>query len=149
VLAGVKVPPDFVYSRPNTDTEVLFVHRKLENSDLYYVDNRNDRVEQVDATFRLEGKAPELWHADTGMMEPAAYRIANGSTTVPLRLDPYETVFVVFRKTASSPSLDLPARSESAVATVEGAWELSFEPGATAPTRALNIFPDTAPIQRP
>jgi hypothetical protein len=133
VLAGMKVPPDFAYSRPNNDTEVLFVHRKLEHSDLYYVDNRNDRMEQVDATFRVEGKAPELWHADTGMMEPAAYRIANGSTTVPLRLDPYGTVFVVFRKTAASPSLDFPARSESVVATVEGPWELSFEADRGAP----------------
>lgn len=127
VLAGMKVPPDFAYSKPNTDTEVLFVHRKLEHSDLYYVDNRNTRVEQVDATFRVEGKAPELWHADTGMMEPAAYRMANGSTTVPLRLDPYGTVFTAFRKAAASPSLDLPVKSETAMATVEGPWEVRFE----------------------
>jgi alpha-L-rhamnosidase len=135
VLAGMKVPLDFAYSKPNTDTEVLFVHRRLEHSDLYYVDNRNDRVEQVDATFRVEGKVPELWHADTGMMEPAAYRIASGSTTVPLHLDPYGTVFVVFRKPSSSPSLDLPAKSESAVATVEGPWEISFEADRGAPER--------------
>ncbi len=135
VLAGMKVPPDFAYSKPSTDTEVLFVHRKLEHSDLYYVDNRNDRVEQVDATFRVDGKAPELWHADTGMMEPASYRIANGSTTVPLHLDPYGTVFVVFRKPSSSPSLDLPARSESAVLTVEGPWEVSFEADRGAPEK--------------
>jgi hypothetical protein len=137
VLAGMKVPPDFAYSKPETDTEVLFVHRTLEHSDLYYVDNRNDRVEQVDATFRVEGKAPELWHADTGMMEPAAYRIANATTTVPLHLDPYGTVFVVFRKPSPSPSpsLSLPAKSESAVATVEGPWEVSFEADRGAPEK--------------
>jgi hypothetical protein len=137
VLAGMKVPPDFAYSKPETDTEVLFVHRTLEHSDLYYVDNRNDRVEQVDATFRVEGKAPELWHADTGMMEPAAYRIANATTTVPLHPDPYGTVFVVFRKPSPSPSpsLSLPAKSESAVATEEGPWEVSFEADRGAPEK--------------
>jgi hypothetical protein len=92
-------------------------------------------VEQVDASFRIDGKAPELWHADTGMMEPATYRIANGSTTVPLHLDPYETVFVVFRKPATSPSLALPVKSESVVATVEGPWEVSFEPNRGAPEK--------------
>ncbi len=135
VLAGMKVPPDFTYSKPQNDTEVLFVHRKLEQADLYYVDNRNDRVEQVDATFRIDGKAPELWHADSGMIEPAAYHIENGHTAVPLHLDPYETVFVVFRKPAGSPARDLPARSESVVATVEGPWEVSFEPNRGAPAK--------------
>jgi hypothetical protein len=135
VLAAMKVPPDFVYSKPKTDTEVLFVHRKLPNADLYYVDNRNDRVEQVDATFRLEGKVPVLWYADTGMMEPVGYRIANGSTTVPLHLDPYGTVFVVFRKPSKSPSLDLPAKNESTVATVEGPWDVNFEAGLGAPEK--------------
>jgi hypothetical protein len=135
VLAGMKVPPDFTYSKPEDNTEVLFVHRKLEQADLYYVDNRNDRVEQVDATFRIDGKAPELWHADSGMIEPAAYHIENGHTAVRLHLDPYGTVFVVFRKPAVSPARDLPARSESVVATVEGPWEVSFEPNRGAPEK--------------
>ena len=135
VLAGMKVPPDFTYSKPQNDTEVLFVHRKLEQADLYYVDNRNDRVQQVDATFRIDGKTPELWHADSGMIEPAAYHIESGHTAVPLHLDPYETVFVVFRKPAGSPARDLPARSESVVATVVGPWEVSFEPNRGAPEK--------------
>jgi hypothetical protein len=69
------------------------------------------------------------------MMEPAAYRIANGNTTVPLHLDPYGTVFVVFRKPSNSPSLNLTAKSESTVATLEGAWEVSFEGDRGAPEK--------------
>jgi hypothetical protein len=38
--------------------------------------------EQVKATFRIENKAPELWRADTGQIEPAAYHIENGRTAV-------------------------------------------------------------------
>jgi hypothetical protein len=91
-----------------------FHHRKLADADLYYVDNRNDRLEQVEATFRIEGKAPELGTADTGQIEPAAYHIENGRTAVPLHLDPYVTLFVVFRKPAASPSRTLPQRTETA-----------------------------------
>jgi hypothetical protein len=135
VLAGMKVVPDFEYTKSQNDTQILFVHRKLADADLYYVDKRNDHVEQVEATFRIEGKAPELWHADTGQIEPAAYHIENGRTAVPLHLDPYETVFVVFRKPAASPSRTLPQKTETAVGTIEGAWDVSFEPNRGAPVK--------------
>ena len=59
------------------------------------MDNRNDREEQVDATFRVSGKVAELWHAETGTSEAASYAITNGRTTVPLHLDPWGAVFVI------------------------------------------------------
>ena len=59
---------------------------------------------QVDATFRVTGKEPELWYAETGTSEPASYSIADGRTTVPLHLEPWGTVFVVFRKAAKATS---------------------------------------------
>jgi hypothetical protein len=113
----------------------LFVHRKLADADLYWVDNRNARVESVDATFRIGGKAPELWHADTGVIEPASYRIADGRTSVPLRLNPYEAVFLVFRKPAAAPSRALPERVETRLATLEGSWDVAFQPERGAPAK--------------
>ena len=62
------------------------------------MDNRGDHESTVDATFRVAGKAPELWYAETGTSEPVSYKIADGRTTVPLHLEPWGTVFVVFRK---------------------------------------------------
>jgi len=54
----------------------------------------------ADAIFRYSGKLPELWHPDTGKMEPVAtwQKTADGRTMVPLRLDQAGSVFVVFRK---------------------------------------------------
>ena len=69
----------------------MFVHRKLADGDVYFVDNRNDRAEDVNAIFRVDGKAPELWDAASGETQPASYSIANGRTTVPLHLEPYGT----------------------------------------------------------
>jgi hypothetical protein len=134
-LAALQVKPDFEYTKPHNDTSVLFVHRKLPTGEVYWVDNRSNRAESVEATFRVQGKAAELWHADTGKMERASYRIANGRTTVPLRLDAYEAVFVVFRKPAATPSRTLPNQTETEVATVEGAWDVGFQADRGAPAK--------------
>jgi len=133
VFNALNVAPDFDYTKPETDARLLFVHRKLADGDLYFVDNRNDRNETVDATFRVTGKAPELWHADTGLTEPASFKIADGRTTVPLKLEPWGTVFVVFRKATAETAFAVPAETEKEVETVSGAWKIDFQKGRGAP----------------
>jgi hypothetical protein len=133
VFSALGVPPDFDYTKPEADTRLLFVHRRLADGDLYFVDNRRDRDETVDATFRVTGKEPELWRAETGTSEPATYRIADGRTTVPLHLEPWGTVFVVFRKAAREASRTLPKVAEAQLAAIDGPWNLSFQPGRGAP----------------
>ncbi len=132
-LPALKIEPDFHYTKPESDTNIIFVHRRLPDGDLYYVDNRNDRDEQVEADFRVTGKAPELWHADTGMIEDAAYSTSGGHTTVPLHLEPWGTVFVVFRKPAKADSRALPKMMETKLETIEGSWKVSFQPDRGAP----------------
>jgi hypothetical protein len=130
-LAGL----DFEYTKPQGDTNLLFVHRVLPDGEVYWVDNRKDRVEQVDATFRVAGKNVELWHPETGKTEPAAYRTTGGRTTVPLRLNPYEAVFVVFRGAARGPSRTLPEPVETRVGAPEGGWDVGFQPDRGAPAK--------------
>ena len=132
-LTALNVAPDFDYTRPEADTRLLFAHRKLASGDLYFVDNRNPHSEQVDATFRVTGKAPELWHPDTGKSEPASFTIADGRTTVPLSLEPWGTVFVVFRTPTAAASRTLPAVTTTQLATLEGAWQVDFPPNWGAP----------------
>ena len=135
VLQTLHISPDFEYTKPKTDTTILFVHRKLADGDLYFLDNRNDRDEGFDAIFRIEDKAAELWHPDTGQIDPASYQSTSGRTTVPLRLEPWGTVFVVFRHPAKAPSRAIPDAVEQALATVEGPWDVAFEPDRGAPPR--------------
>src|SRR6266571_4632428 len=54
VLTALQVAPDFAYTKPQGDTHLLFVHRQLAVGDLYFVDNRSNRAETVDATFRVQ-----------------------------------------------------------------------------------------------
>jgi hypothetical protein len=148
VFDALKLDPDFDYTKPKSDTRILFAHRNLTDGDLYFVDNRNDRDEMVDATFRVEGKLPELWHPETGKSEPTSFRIAAGRTTVPLHLEPWGTVFVVFRTPTKAMSRSLPAMVETELTTLQSPWSLSFQPGRGAPASIildkLISWPDSA-----
>ena len=139
-LRAIGVAPDFDPGQPYSDSDVplqaqriYFLHRKLADGEIYFLDNRSDQAATVQASFRVTGKTPELWYAETGTSQPASYTIASGRTTVPLSLEPWGTVFVVFRHPANSPSRMLPEAVASQLATVEGPWNVSFQPGRGAP----------------
>jgi hypothetical protein len=134
-LAAVGVPPDFECARPLPDTELRFVHRVLPDADLYWVSNGKPRQEAVEASFRVTGKVPELWQAETGRGEPTSYLMANGRTIVPLRLEPDEAVFVVFRRATPVTSVALPEPVETDLATIGGPWDIAFQAGRGAPAR--------------
>ena len=134
-LAAIGATPDFACTKPREDTELAFVHRVLPAADIYWVVNRGGRPETVEASFRTAGRAPELWHAETGLIEPASYLAANGRTVVPLRLAADEAVFVVFRRAADVSALALADPVETGLAEVGGAWDVAFQPGRGAPDK--------------
>lgn len=137
VLASIKVTPDFEYTKPQSNTELLFVHRKLDDVDIYWINNRNNRMEDIEATFRVKGKAAEIWHPETGKIEQASYAITNGLTKIPLHLEPNDAVFVVFREKAASSSLKLTQPHETQLAVIDGAWNISFQPNRGAPAQII------------
>ncbi|MGC9197472.1 MAG: glycosyl hydrolase [Acidobacteriaceae bacterium] len=136
-LAALHVPRDFDYTRPEPTTDLMFLHRKLTDGDVYFVDNRSRRTENIMATFRVDGKAPELWDAASGETRPASYSITNGLTTVPLHLEPWGTIFVVFRKPAAGPSRVVQQMQETPVgeldAELNNDWIVHFQPDRGAP----------------
>jgi len=134
-LAALKIEPDFSYAKPRQDAALFFVHRKIADGEIYWIGDSDSRPEILEASFRVQGLAPEIWHADTGLMEPAAYALADGRTTVTLRLDAHDAVFVVFRKPAAAPSRGLPVQTEARLASLAGGWNVAFQPRRGAPPR--------------
>jgi hypothetical protein len=132
-LKALSVAPDFDYAKPANGQQILFVHRKLADADLYFLDNRGDSESTVDASFRISGKAPELWYSETGKTAPASFTIAGGRTTVPLHFEPWGTVFVVFRNSTKETSHTIPKSTETQLASVDGPWTVAFQPGRGAP----------------
>jgi len=85
-----------------TRTGVTYIHRLADGADTYFVACQNARPEVVECAFRVPDRAPELWHPESGTVEPApVYRVEGGRTIVPLRFDPSGSVFVVFRQPAT------------------------------------------------
>jgi len=66
-------------------------------------------------------------------LKDASFNISDGRTTVPLRLEPEDAVFVVFRKKAVTSSLTLTKPVETQLAVINGSWNVSFQPDRGAP----------------
>jgi alpha-L-rhamnosidase len=136
-LASAGLAPDFRYSGGKDGHDIPFLHRKLADGDSYFLVNRKQHAETVEARFRVTGKAPELWNAETGKSSPVSYRIEGGETVVPLTLEAEKSIFVVFRKPAAAPSLTVAARNYAPAAALEGSWTVRFQPGRAAPAEAV------------
>jgi hypothetical protein len=134
VLTGLRVPKDVECSRA-LDAMVPWIHRRTVDADIYFVVNRSDRPQEIDTRFRVSGKEAELWHPDTGAIEPASYTTADVRTTVPLKLTARESVFVVFRRSAATPTRILSGADLTTLANVDGPWALSFPPNLGAPAK--------------
>ncbi|MBB5685351.1 glycosyl hydrolase [Sphingobium boeckii] len=135
-LRTIGSAPDFRFTGGQSDSEIPFVHRKLADGDSYFLVNRKDRAETVEAHFRVTGKAPALWRAETGTSERVSYRIEDGETIVPLTLAPEESLHVVFRSPAQADALDIRKFAPVERGRIEGAWTLRFQPGRGAPATA-------------
>jgi hypothetical protein len=143
VLAAVHVDPDFTfdppknvtpydYPSPRTAAEVVWNHRRAEDKDIYFVANQRMRAEDLVVHFRVAGKSAELWHSDTGMIEPAVPATDCNNSMLRLHLTPEESVFVVFRKGgASGPPATTQATEE--LLTITNPWKVSFPPHLGAP----------------
>ncbi|MBN1571333.1 MAG: glycoside hydrolase [Acidobacteria bacterium] len=134
VLSLANIPKDAEFAGP-LDSSVAWIHRRDGDADIYFVANRTDRSQEIQSRFRVNGKEAELWHPDTGVIEPAGYTIEDGRTVVPLHLDPRESVFVVFRRAAESPSRSMPLMPVTTLSTLSGSWDVSFPPNLGAPAK--------------
>jgi hypothetical protein len=137
VLASLGAKPDFSYAKSAPDSQVLFVHRQLADGEIYYLVNRTKHDEMGEARFRVTGKVPEIWRADSGRASPVSYRIENGATVIPLNMMGEDSAFVVFRKPATAPSATVPVIRWTLLADIgSGSWDVAFQPGRGAPASA-------------
>jgi len=138
-LRKLGVAPDFEYSGGGADSHVRFLHRRLADGEIYFVTNRKARAEKIEARFRVSGKRPELWFADTGERRPVSWHSEQGHTIVSLELGAYDSVFVVFREPTGQTSQTLPPNKETAMMSIDGPWEVTFEDNRGAPSGVQSL----------
>jgi hypothetical protein len=134
-LKAISVAPDFSYKKPDDGTTLLYVHRKLKGSDIYWINNRSDKAQNVDGDFRITGRNAEIWHPETSLKEEVSYASADGRTTVPLHLEPNDAIFVVFKGEATLAKRVVPNHAETPVTILAGTWTVRFQKDRGAPEK--------------
>ncbi|MDG2004874.1 MAG: glycosyl hydrolase, partial [Novosphingobium sp.] len=132
-LAQLGLGADFSFTGGAQDAEILFLHRQLEQGDIYFLSNRHDRTEQVEARFRVTGRVPELWDAISGTAQPLSYTIDGDHTVIPLDLGPDDAKFVVFRDATEATSAAHVEIEPAEILTLDQPWHVAFQEGRGAP----------------
>ena len=119
------------------DLSIHYGHRTLGDREIYFISNQTTGTKIITPEFRVTGMQPELWEATTGYIRNLpAYDQKENTTAVHLKLEPYESVFVVFRKTAGKSSAkDIKANYPEPIqlAELKGPWTVNFNPSQRGP----------------
>lgn len=144
ILLADGVTPDFTFTGQAESPEHFdYIHRTIGDAEIYFVINRTNQPEKRDFTFRVTGKQPEIWNVVTGEIRQAnEFEQTNGSTTINLNLDRFDSYFIVFRKpvpvdAGKSHKTNFPELKE--LTELSGFWKISFDPKWGGPDTV--IFP--------
>ncbi len=102
LLQQQKISPDF--STEISGNDLNFVHRKSGTDDIYFIANPVNQSRTEICRFRVSGKRPELWDAETGIITAVPiWNETNGVTEIPLSFSPYGSALIVFREVKNQP----------------------------------------------
>jgi len=148
------VGPDFMCLTNPTDVD--YIHRRTNDSDIYFVRNKQLTNISADCLFRIKDRVPQLWDPADGSINPALfYDRGDGYTILNLELEPGESVFVVFDEKGKTDSSVFQCfkNGEYSIAgrkrqkkqvkvsslpeplTVEGEWTVEFDPNWGGPAQ--------------
>lgn len=123
---------------------IRYAHRRAGAADIYFVCNQGAAPVEAAPEFRAAGRRPELWRPADGTIRPLpAYAPAGGGrlTSVPLRLAPYESLFIVFRRPAAGPGApggaDANFPRPETLAELRGGWRVDFLDKLRGPERLV------------
>lgn len=136
LLRQMDVGTDFDSPAP-----VRYTHRHTAEREIYFVANRSDQPLQTTGIFRVAKGGPELWSPVTGKIRALPeFTRTHDRTTIPLRFEAYESYFVVFPTKPATGSVPRDKTGNNfadvaSVGTVEGPWEVAFDPAMVAPAQ--------------
>lgn len=124
-------------SAPETD----WIHYRIGDADVYFIAELAGKARSIDTAFRVDGRLPELWDAvDGSIREASTYSSAGGITRLPLDLGAYDSLFVVFRKSAAAErktAANSPAWQEAQV--IAGPWNVNFDSKWGGPAKPVRF----------
>ena len=122
IMAGMGILPDF-----RTEAPFRYTHRRVGESDLFFVANSMDHPIQAPCWFRVAGKIATLWNPLTGTAnESVSAAEKAGATEVVVNLDAHGSVFIVFTPGAVS-TKSAPFQQSQVIKTIDGTWQVTFD----------------------
>jgi hypothetical protein len=122
------------------ETFIDFIHRTTPDAEIYFVANRKNKSECVNAVFRVSGRQPELWNPLTGekQMLPE-FKEVSGRTHIPLKFNPYDSWLVVFpvKHSAEAKQVKVNFAETEKIADIGGIWNIQFDKEWLYPTSGL------------
>jgi hypothetical protein len=98
-LTDTGLKPDFTVTGMDGITGFDWIHYTVGGKDVYFVSNQTEERQKITCSFRVSGFRPELWDALTGdIRQVKAFTQKDGLTAIPLTLEPYGSVFVMFNE---------------------------------------------------
>jgi hypothetical protein len=131
-LASLDLDPDWTVEQ-GAQAPIRLLHRHLDDGEIYFVTNRRDQPLSLAMSFRVAGRAAEIWDAATGDRRPLGYDIKGGRTVVPVALEGDASALIVFRTPTRETSRTLRPPAERVVATLNEGWTVTFQSGRGAP----------------
>lgn len=126
-LAGVfarhQLPPDF------DGKGLLYLHRRSGDADMYFVSSQDEQSSDRVCTFRIAGRRPELWDPESGEIRALPeFQERDGRTSIPMRFEPMQSWFVVFRQRAKATPSGKNFAPVRTLRRIEGEWQVTFDP---------------------
>jgi hypothetical protein len=132
VLSLLSVPRDVTLDKP-LGARFSWIHRRGGKTDIYFIANLTDSVQQVRGRFRVTAPAVSLWDPVGGAVRQVSCDTASGFSTVSLHLPRHGSVFVVFSPSVPASGAPAVKGEMDTLMTVKGPWKITFPMNLGAP----------------
>lgn len=141
-LSALGIAPDFIAVESEKPAPAIsWNHRKINESDIYFISNQQQKKRKLKFSFRVSGKQPEIWNPVTGKMyDIPTWDNSGNRTAIELTMEDGEALFVVFSNGVNSVVKVMPFAKSTAVDTlaIRGEWKIKFDTSSGGPVKSIS-----------
>lgn len=103
-------------------------HRRTAKADIYFIANQTEHPRDITISLRVAGRDPQIWLPVSGEIRTETeWKEKDGHTIMPLRLAPYESLFVVLQQGADTPNVKGSNWTQTTpCCKIKTPWKVSF-----------------------
>lgn len=136
-----------VYENNKYAEDIAYTHRKGEDADIYFIANQDNKKRELNFSFRISRKEPQIWNPVTGeIIKSNFYTFSGDRTKLTLTLDENQSLFVVFKDNFAIDRVsELDGWSKAIVGqttkksevTISTPWTVQFDPIQRGPEQPV------------